>query len=64
MKHQPVERQVYSVVEASRLFGVSRGEIYKAVASGELPSIRVGKMILLTKAEIHRLLGLADSAAA
>lgn len=64
MKHREVEQQAYSSTEAARLLGISRTALFHAVAKGQLPSIRVGKLILLPKAQLDRMLGLTETPAA
>ncbi len=51
------ERPTVSVEQAGVLIGVSRGLAYEAVRSGEIPSIRVGKRLLVPVAALRRLLG-------
>jgi excisionase family DNA binding protein len=43
----PNETPTVSVEEAGRLLGVSRGSAYEAAASGELPTIRIGRRAML-----------------
>jgi excisionase family DNA binding protein len=53
----PVEdRLVYTVEEAAALLGISRSFAYEAVQRGEIPSMRIGKRILVPKAALERLL--------
>ena len=47
---------VYSVVEASRLLKLSRGATYEAVHSGQIPSIKIGRRILIPAAGLARVL--------
>jgi excisionase family DNA binding protein len=51
------ERLTYTVEEAARLCGVSRGVAYQAVAAGEIPSLKVGRRILVPRARLLALLG-------
>ncbi len=43
------ESLVLTVEEAAKLLRVSRGSAYEAVRTGELPSIRVGRRILIPR---------------
>lgn len=53
----PVEsRLVFTVEEAATLLGISRSFAYEAVQRGEIPSMRIGKRILVPKAALQRLL--------
>ncbi|MDP2916929.1 MAG: helix-turn-helix domain-containing protein [Dehalococcoidia bacterium] len=51
------ERLTLTVEEAGRKLGISRGPMYAAVRRGEVPSIRVGKRILIPISALLRLLG-------
>ena len=48
----------YTVEEAARLLGVSRGVGYEAARRGELPTIKLGRRLLVPKAVLERMLGL------
>jgi excisionase family DNA binding protein len=50
------ERITYSVQEVAQLLGISRGAAYEGVASGEIPSIRIGRRLLVPRASLNRLL--------
>jgi excisionase family DNA binding protein len=50
-------RAVLTVEEAGRLLGVSRGLAYEAVQRGEIPSVRIGRRILVPAAALRTLLG-------
>ena len=50
------EKLVYNVNEARHLLGLSRGTVYEAIRCGQLPSIRVGRRILIPRAALERLL--------
>ncbi len=60
MDHQP-ERLVYTVEEAGRLLGVSRTTAYECVRTGQLPSVRLGRRIVVPRAAIEALLAGAGS---
>jgi excisionase family DNA binding protein len=49
-----------TVEEAGRLLGISRGAAYRAAACGQIPTIRVGRRLLVPTARLHQLLGLTD----
>ena len=46
-----------TVEEAGRLLGVSRGVAYEAARSGQLPTIRLGRRILVPRARLLELVG-------
>jgi excisionase family DNA binding protein len=50
------ERQTYTMKEVQARFGLGRNAAYAAVKSGAIPSIRIGKKILIPKAPVDRLL--------
>ena len=56
-----LERLVYTVEEAGRLLGVSRTTAYECVRTGQLPSVRLGRRIVVPRAAIEALLAGPDS---
>jgi excisionase family DNA binding protein len=58
------DRLVYSVEEAAKLLGISRSLAYEAVHRGEVPSMRIGRRILVPKAALKRYLSLAGERSA
>ena len=56
MRDEGTTRRTYNVEEAARLLGIGRNQAYEAVRSGAIPSIRVGKRLLIPKAPFDRLL--------
>jgi excisionase family DNA binding protein len=50
------ERETYSVEEAGAVVGIGRSAAYQAVKSGELPSVKIGKRLLVPKRALERLL--------
>jgi excisionase family DNA binding protein len=53
--------QTHSIDETGRILGIGRSAAYAAVARGEIPSIRVGKRLLVPREALRRLLESADS---
>ena len=51
--HEPL---VYSPDEVRKLLGISRGLMYQALNTGEIPSIRIGRRILIPRVALDRLL--------
>ncbi len=49
---------VLTVDEAAKLLRISRGLAFAAVQQGTLPSIRIGRRILIPKSALQALLGL------
>lgn len=50
------ERLTYTIEEAARLLGISRGSAYEAVRRGELPVLKIGKRLLVPRAVLERIL--------
>jgi excisionase family DNA binding protein len=46
-----------TISDAAELIGVSRSAGYRAVAAGEIPSIRIGRRLLVPTAKLYALLG-------
>jgi excisionase family DNA binding protein len=53
------ERQTITVEEAGKILGVSRNTAYTAVKRGEIPTIRLGRLLLVPKAAVDRMLAAA-----
>jgi excisionase family DNA binding protein len=51
------ERLTYTVEEAAKLLGLSRNTAYELAKIGELPTIRMGRRLLVPRAALHRMLG-------
>ena len=45
-----------TVNEAGKLLGLSRNSSYAAIRRGEIPSVRIGKRILVPRAALQKLL--------
>jgi excisionase family DNA binding protein len=52
-----------SVDQAAHLLGLSRASTYQAVAAGQLPSIRIGKRLLISRAALEAMLEPAEPGA-
>ena len=50
------ERLVYDVPEAGVLLGLTRNAAYEAAKRGDLPTIRIGKLIRVPKAALHAMI--------
>lgn len=55
------ERRTLTVEEAARILGVGRTAAYAAVRSGEIPSIKLGRRVLIPRHALLALLGEPDS---
>jgi excisionase family DNA binding protein len=50
------QKSTLTVEEAARLLGISRGLAFQAVRRGDIPSIRIGRRILIPIARLHAML--------
>lgn len=53
---QPANNLVCTVEEAGKLLGVSRSTAYECARTGQIPSIKYGKRILIPRAALMKLL--------
>lgn len=51
-----MERQTVTVGEVARMLGIGRNSAYEAVRRGEIPTLRIGKRILVPRAALEGLL--------
>ncbi len=52
------DRLVYTVPEAGRLLGLGRNAAYEAAKRGDIPTLRMGRLLLVPKIPFHRMLGI------
>jgi excisionase family DNA binding protein len=52
----PKDRLTLSVSEVSKLLGLSRSATYEAIRQGQIPSIRFGKKILVSRVRLEMML--------
>jgi excisionase family DNA binding protein len=61
-ENAPQERRVVTLNEAAVILGISRGSAYEAAKRGEIPTIRIGRRLLVPLAALERMLaGDADA---
>ena len=56
MSNDTTQRLAFTVEEARDRLGLSRGLIYEAIRRGEIPSIRIGRRILVPRVALEQLL--------
>ncbi len=56
MGQKDTEALVYTVEETRRLLRLSRGSTYEAIRNGLIPSVRIGRRILVPASGLSRLL--------
>ncbi|MEH2468964.1 excisionase family DNA binding protein [Nitrobacteraceae bacterium AZCC 2161] len=52
----PDDCLVYEVPEAGALLGLNRNGSYRAAKNGDLPTIRIGRLLKVPKAALHQML--------
>ena len=57
----PKQTAVMTVPEAGEMLGLSRGGSYEAAARGEIPTIRIGRLLKVPKVAFDRMLEAATS---
>ncbi len=50
------EKVAFSIAETAKRLGIGRNQAYEAARSGELPTIRIGRRLLVPKVALDRLL--------
>jgi len=50
------DRKTYKIEEAGRLLGIGRNQAYEAARRGDIPTIKIGKRLLVPKAALDRML--------
>ena len=53
-----MDKLTYTVTEVAELLGISRTSAYECVRRGEIPSLRLGRRLLVTRAGFEQLLEL------
>ena len=53
---------ILTVEQTAKLLGISRGLAFTAVRNGDIPSIRIGRRILVPRDRLRQKLGLDDAA--
>lgn len=46
----------YRIDEAAKVLGISRNKCYEAARTGQVPTVRIGKRLLVPKAALDKLL--------
>ena len=54
MKHDNDDILTFTIPEAARRLGIGRNTAYEAARTGELPTIRIGKRLLVPRAALER----------
>ena len=59
MQHEPTgtpqpERKTVTVIEAAKILGIGRSAAYEGARNGEIPTIKIGRRILVPIAALNR----------
>ena len=57
MLPNPSEEPTVTVERAGQVLGISRGSAYEAARTGELPTIRLGRRLVVPTARLLEMLG-------
>ena len=57
---EQITPQVYTVAETQRILKLGRSSLYEAIARGDIPTIRIGKRLLIPRKALERMLERAD----
>lgn len=61
---EPTERPTVTVDEAAQILGISRSSAFSAVRRGDIPSLQIGRRLVVPTAALRRMLQLdADPSA-
>jgi excisionase family DNA binding protein len=52
---------ILTVEQTAKLLGISRGLAFAAVRSGDIPSIRIGRRILVPRDRLRQMLGVENA---
>ena len=55
MENDP--RLVFTISEVAKLLNISRGSAYQAARTGQIPTLRFGKLLRVPRSALQRLLG-------
>lgn len=54
----PQETPTITVERAAEALGISRASAYRAAATGDIPTLRIGRRLVVPTAALRRLVGL------
>lgn len=57
-------RETITIEEAAVMLGIGRDSAYRAAKRGEIPTIRIGRRLLVPRAALAEMLGVHEDAAA
>ena len=52
-----MEKKTMTITEAAKVLGIGRNNAYAAARNGDIPTIKIGKRILVPTAPLKKILG-------
>ena len=53
------QKKVMTVIEAAKELGISKGSAYEAARTGEIPTIRIGRRLIVPRVAFDKMLAQA-----
>ena len=53
------EKKVMTIIEAAKELGISKGSAYEAARSGQIPTIRIGRRLIVPRVAFDKMLAQA-----
>jgi len=54
---ETLERATYTIHEAAEILGIAKSSAYRAARTGELPTIKIGRRILVARQALADIIG-------
>ena len=58
------QKKVMTIMEAAKELGISKGSAYEAARTGEIPTIRIGRRLIVPRVAFDKMLAQAGKPAA
>jgi excisionase family DNA binding protein len=52
-----MEKRTMTITEAAKVLGIGRNNAYAAARNGDIPTIKIGKRVLVLTASLKKMLG-------
>ena len=56
-----MKKEFYTVKEIAEILPISKLSVYKAIQRGEIPSVKIGKKIIISKEKFEKLFYSSDA---
>ncbi len=50
------DKKVLTIIETAKELGISKGSAYEAARTGEIPTIRIGRRLIVPRAALDKML--------